>query len=122
MLRRSSRSATALDQKQQELVRQESELREQVEKLERMIADAPRMAEEKTRKQREELLMRAGEERSRLDVSVALHDKRYGDEGGTARPRGALRKERREGRIVFLVLVIAIAVAVIWLVSHLQRF
>jgi septal ring factor EnvC (AmiA/AmiB activator) len=122
MLRRSSRSATALDQKQQDLVRQESELREQVEKLERMIADAPRMAEEKTRKQREELLMRAGEERSRLDVSVALHDKRYGDEGGTARPRGALRKERREGRIVFLVLVIAIAVAVIWLVSHLQRF
>jgi len=122
MLRRSSRSATALDQKQQELVRQESELREQVEKLEQMIADAPRMAEEKTRKQREELLMRAGEERSRLDVSVALHDKRYGDEGGTGRRRGALRKERREGRIVFLVLVIAIAVAVIWLVSHLQRF
>jgi septal ring factor EnvC (AmiA/AmiB activator) len=78
MPRRSSRSATALDQKQQELVRQESELREQVEKLERMIADAPRMAEEKTRQQREELLMRAGEERSRLDVSVALHDKRYG--------------------------------------------
>ena len=122
MLRRSSRSATALDQKQQELVRQESELREQVEKLERMIADAPRVAEEKTRKQREELLMRAGEERSRLDVSLALHDKRYGDEGGTERRRGALRKERREGRLLFIVLVITIAIVVIWLISHLQRF
>ena len=55
MLRRSSRSATALDQTKEELARQESELRGQVEKLERMIADAPRMAEEEARKQREGL-------------------------------------------------------------------
>jgi septal ring factor EnvC (AmiA/AmiB activator) len=122
MLRRSSRSATALDQKQQELVRQESELRDQVEKLERMIAEAPRVAEEKVRREREELLIRAGEERSRLDVSVALHDKRYGDDSGAAPRRGALRKERREGRIIFLVLVIALLIAIIWLVSHLPRF
>jgi hypothetical protein len=31
-----------------------------------------------------------------------------------------LRKERREGRIVFLVLVIALAAAVLWLVSNLR--
>jgi hypothetical protein len=31
-----------------------------------------------------------------------------------------LRKERREGRIIFLVLVIALGLAVIWLVSHLR--
>ena len=122
MLRRSSRSATALDQSKEELARQESELRDKMEKLERMIADAPRVAEEKTKQQREELLQRAGEERSRLDVSVALYDKRYGDEGGAAPRRGSLRKERREGRIIFLVLVIALVIAVIWLVSHLQRF
>jgi hypothetical protein len=122
MLRRSTRSATALDQSKEELARQESELREKMEKLERMIADAPRVAEEKTRQQREELLIRAGEERSRLDVSLALHDKRYGDEAGAAPRRGALRKERREGRIIFLVLVIALAVALVWLVSHLRWF
>jgi septal ring factor EnvC (AmiA/AmiB activator) len=122
MLRRSPRSATALDQSKEELARQESELRDKMQKLERMIADAPRVAEEKTRMQREELLQRAGEERSRLDVSVALYDKRYGDEGGIAPRRGALRKERREGRIIFLVLVIALAAAVIWLVTHLQLF
>ena len=73
MLRRSTKSATALDQTKQELARQESELRDKMEKLERMIADAPRVAEELTRQQREELLIRATEERSRLDVSVALH-------------------------------------------------
>jgi septal ring factor EnvC (AmiA/AmiB activator) len=120
MLRRSIRSATTLDQTKQELARQESELREQMKKLERMIADAPRVAEEVERRQREELLMRASEGGSRLDVSLALHDKRYGTDGATMRPRGSLRKERREGRIVFLVLVIALAAAVIWLVSHLQ--
>src|SRR6266568_4752416 len=46
MLRRSPRSATALDQTKQELARQESELRDQMEKLERMIAPAPRFASE----------------------------------------------------------------------------
>ncbi len=120
MLRRSIKSATTLDQTKQQLARQESELREQMKKLERMIADAPRVAEEVERRQREELLMRASEGGSRLDVSVALQDKRYGADGGTIRPRGSLRKERREGRIVFLMLVIALAAAVIWLVSHLQ--
>jgi septal ring factor EnvC (AmiA/AmiB activator) len=122
MLRRSSRSDTSLDRKQEELIRHESELRDKVEKLERMIADAPRLAEETSRREREELLRRANEGGSRLDVSVVLQDKRYGDDSGIARRRGSMRKERREGRIVFLVLAIALAVAVIWLLTHLQIF
>src|SRR3979411_2551907 len=113
MLRRSPRSATALDQTKQELARQESELRDQMEKLERMIADAPRVAEEITRQQREELLIRAGEESSLLDVSSALHDKRYGDDGRAAPRRRALRKERREGRIIFILLMIVLMVLVV---------
>ena len=120
MRRRPPKSFTPLDQKQQELARRETELRSEVEKLERMIADAPRVAEETSRRQREELLMRATEGRSRLDVSVALQDKRYGDDHWSGRRRGSLRKERREGRIVFLVLVIALSVAIVWLASHLH--
>jgi septal ring factor EnvC (AmiA/AmiB activator) len=118
MLRRSSKSNTSLGRKQEELAQQENQLRDQVEKLERMIADAPRVAEQAERRQREELLMRASE--TRLDVSLALRDKRYGDDTGVARPRGSLRKERREGRIVFLVLIIALGAAIIWLLSHLH--
>ena len=49
---------------------------------------------------------------------MALQDKRYGDEVYEGRRRGFLRKERREGRLLFLVLVIALAVAVIWLVTR----
>jgi septal ring factor EnvC (AmiA/AmiB activator) len=122
MLRRLTRPATTLDQTKEELARRESALREKMERLERMIADAPRVAEEITRQQREELLTRASEGRSRLDVAIALQDKRYGDETGSGRPRGALRKQRREGRIVFVVLIISLMAAIIWLVSHLQGF
>jgi hypothetical protein len=122
MLRRSTKSPSTLDQTKQNLAKQESELRERMEKLERMIAEAPKVAEELSRQHREELLIRAGEERSRLDVSVALHDKRYGDEGRNPFPRRALRKERRDGRIVFLLLVVALIAAVIWLIAHFRTF
>jgi hypothetical protein len=122
MRRRPPKSATALDNTKEELARRERELHERMEKLEQMIAEAPRVAEEMTRQQREELLARASAGRGRLDVSIALQDKRYGDDviGGGRRP--ALRKQRREGRIVFIVLLIALAVAIVWLVSHFRQF
>ncbi len=120
MRRRPQQPGTPLNQKQEELAQRESSLRGEMEKLERMIAEAPRVAEETTRRQREELLSRATEGRSRLDVSIALQDKRWGDVGRGSGRRKSLRKERREGRIIFLVLVIALGLAVIWLVSHLR--
>jgi hypothetical protein len=120
MRRRPPQPGTPLNQKQEELAQRESQLRGEMEKLERMIAEAPRVAEETTRRQREELLTRASEGRSRLDVAIALQDKRWGDDGRTRGRRKSLRKERREGRIIFLVLVIALGLAVIWLVSHLH--
>jgi len=53
MLRRSAKSATTLDQTKQDLAKQESELREQMQKLQRVIDDAPRVAEEIGKRQRE---------------------------------------------------------------------
>src|SRR5262249_57427156 len=118
MLRRSPRSTTALDQTKQELARQESELRDQMQKLERMIANAPRVAEEIGKRQREELLLRASQGGSRLDVSFALHDERYGG-GVPSRPRGLLREQQREGPILFLGLVIALLIAAVLVLNHL---
>src|SRR5437868_14745752 len=117
MLRRSPRSTTTLDQTKQDLARQESELRDQMQKLEKMIADAPKVAQEIEKRQREELLLRASAGGSRLDVSLALHDERYGG-GGPSKPRGSMRKQRREGRIIFLVLIITLLIAAIWLLNH----
>src|ERR1044072_4878017 len=104
-----------LNQQQEELAQRESSLRGEMEKLERMIAEAPRVAEETTRRQREEILERASEGRRRLDVSIAPQDKRWGDNYRTPGKRRSLRKERREGRIIFLVLVIALGIAIVWL-------
>lgn len=116
---RSSKAGTPLNQKQDELAERENQLRAEMEKLERVIAEAPRVAEETTRRQREEMLARASAGGNRLDVSIALQDKRFGDGGGYSGRRVSLRKERREGRLVFIVLVIALAAAVIWLLTHL---
>ena len=121
MSRRSPKdNGTPLNAKQQELARRESQLRDEMQKLERMIQEAPMVAQERTRQQREEILSRATEGGNRLDVSIALQDRRYRDGGAYNRPRRALRKERREGRIVFLVLVVVLAAAVLWLMTHLQ--
>src|SRR4029077_5322344 len=89
---------TPLNQKQEELAQRESQLRGEMEKLERMIAEAPRVAQETTRRQWEELLARASQGRRPLDVSVALHDKRWGEDSHFGGRRVSMRKERREGR------------------------
>ena len=75
---------TPLNQKQEELAQRESALRGEMEKLERMIAEAPRVAEETTRRQREELLARASEGRSRLDVPGAHLECAFGDASSSA--------------------------------------
>src|SRR5437868_1964369 len=112
-----SRSLSAVDDARAEFSQQRSRL----QATDEAQADVA-VPEELTRQQREELLLRAGRERSRLDVSLALHDKRYGDDGVEGAPRRPLRKERRDGRIVFLLLVIALLAAVIWLVAHFHGF
>ena len=120
MLRRARKSATALDQTKNDLARQESELRQKMAELEQMIADAPRVAEQITRQNREALLTRATDGSRRLDVAIALNDKRYSEAGGGSRRRPSLRKQRREGRIIFIVLLITLTLAVAWIVTHLK--
>jgi hypothetical protein len=118
MRRRSPKSESPVDQQQEELARRENELRDKMQELQRMIEEAPRVAAETSRRQREELLARANQRGSRLDASLSLRDQRWGDEESGTRRRGALRKERREGRIIFLVLVIALALVVLWLMTR----
>ena len=120
MARRRAQSDTPLNLKQQELAQLESDLRKQMEDLQRMIEEAPRVAEEKTRREREDLLERASEGRNRLDVSIALQDKRYGEYAAENRRPRSLRKQRSEGRLLFIVLVIALALAIIWIATHLH--
>jgi len=54
----------------------------------------------------------------RLQFSIAP-DEPYIDQSRKRRRPRPLRKQRREGRWVFLLLLVAFAFAVIWLVTHL---
>ena len=115
MFRRSPRSSPPLRRRQEEIARQEEELRERLEKLERLVARVPVM--EKNRAKQE-----AKDNRSdrRFSVSVAAEGRGSTGEGRSGRRPRSLRKERREGQIIFLLLVVALAVAVIWLISNLH--
>jgi hypothetical protein len=120
MARRRAQPNTPLNQKQQELAQRESDLRKKMDDLQRMIEEAPRVAEEKTRREREELLERAMAGGRRLDVSMALNDKRFSEHTLSQRRPRSLRKQRSEGRLLFLVLVIALSLAILWIVTHLH--
>jgi len=112
MFRRSNKSSPPLRRRQEEISRQEAELRERLEKLERLVARVPLI--EKNSVERGTKDSRTAK---RFRVSVEAHEQREGR--GGRRPR-SLRKERRDGQIIFLLLVVALAVAVIWLISNLH--
>jgi hypothetical protein len=120
MFRRSPKSPSALRRRQEEIERREAELREQVEKLEHMVINASQNAEDTSLAPQGRRGIRDNADDKQLHVSVALQDKHYFDKGERRRRPRSLRKQRREGRMVFLLLVAALAAAVIWLMSHLH--
>jgi hypothetical protein len=115
LFRRSPKSSLPLRRRQEEIERQEEELRERLEKLERLFAKVPLIKKDRTEQ---------GPKNNRSDkrfrVSVAAQGGASVREGRRARRPRSLRKERREGQIIFLLLVVALAVAVIWLISNLH--
>ncbi len=117
MFRRSRRSTPPLRHRQQEITRQEAELREKLDELERMVTTGRPSAQNKSPTRAEERGAGSNKSDKRFQVSIAFEPGQSLDT--TRRPR-SLRKERREGRIIFLFLLIALAVAVIWLISHLH--
>ena len=121
MFRRSPKSPSALRRRQEEIEQREAELREKVEKLERIVIRAPQSAEDTSPAPGAKRGISDDTGDRQLHVSVALEDSHYFDKSKSSRRRPrSLRKERREGRMVFLLLAAALAVSVIWLMSHMH--
>jgi hypothetical protein len=119
MFRRSRRSTPPLRSRQQEIARQEAELRERLDKLERMVTRSA-SAQGKSPTQAKERGAKGNEADKRFEVSLAMQGgEPLETNRSTKRPR-SLRKERREGRMIFLFLLVALAAAVMWLISHLH--
>jgi hypothetical protein len=120
MFRRSRKQAPPLRRKQQEIAQQEAELREKLESLERIVAQARPPVESKSAAQAPDRRSTEHKFEKRFHVSIAMDSPQvFETDRRRHRPR-ALRKERRQGQLVFLLLLAALAVAVMWLVSHLH--
>ena len=119
MFRRSRKPAPPLHRKQKEIAQQEAHLREQVESLERIVTQSRAPARNKSSTREPGRTATNNVVEKRFHVSIAMEAPQLFDTDQRSRPR-ALRKERRQGRIVFLILLVALAIAVMWLISHLH--
>ena len=119
MFWRSRKPAPPLHRKQKEIAQQEAQLREKVESLQRIVTQsrAPAPKKSSAREPRRDPPNNVVEKR--FHVSIAMDAPQVFDTDRRGRPR-TMRKERRQGRIVFLMLLVALGFAVVWLISHLH--
>jgi hypothetical protein len=120
MFWRSRKPAPPLHRKQQEIAQEEARLREKRETLERIVAQSRVPAQNKSSRKRPDRKATTNVIEKRFHVSIAMDMPQVFDTERTRRRPRALRKERRQGKIVFLVLLASLGVAIMWLVSHLH--
>ena len=120
MFGRSRKPAPPLHRKQQEIAQQEAQLREKVESLERVVTQSRAPAKSKSSARKPDRSATNNVAEKRFHVSIAMEAPQMFDTDRSGRrPRG-MRKERRQGRIVFLLLLVALGFAVMLLISHLH--
>ena len=119
MFRRSRKPAPPLHRKQQEIAQQEAQLREKRETLERIVTQSRAHAQKKSSARKPDRKTSNNVIEKRFHVSIAMDSPQVFDADRRGRPR-TMRKERRQGRIVFLMLLVALGFAVMWLISHLH--
>jgi hypothetical protein len=105
-----------LDLKAQALTEAQNKLQAEIEARERLIKDAPRIAQEQQRKRREELVKRASRTEVRPGSRVALQDRRHVLEFNSGAPaqHKRLRRERRQGRLLFFFLLCTFGAVLYW--------
>ena len=120
MFRRSRKPAPPLHRKQQEIAQQEAQLRQKVESLERIVTQSRASAPNKSSPRKPARSATNNVVEKRFHISIATDAPQVFDADRRGRRPRAMRKERRQGRIVFLILLAALGVAVMLLVSHLH--
>ena len=95
-------------------------MREKVESLQRIVTQSRAPAQAKPSKRKPDDHAPNNIAEKRFHVSIAMEAPQLFDTDHHRRRPRALRKERRHGQIVFLILLAALALAVMWLFSHLN--
>ena len=119
--KRNANEASPIHNRQKKLAEEQVRVKEKMQQLEQIIADAPRRAEEEGRRQREQLIARASQGARPSDTVGALNDKRYDAQAQVVPQtrRKGLRYHRRAARLQFFVLCVLLAVLVIVLLSRM---
>jgi len=115
---------TPIDSQKEQLSKQEETLRRQMAELEKVIADAPKLAEERLERERQERVARASVRRSPLDSPDVLEDVRHESDVLIDRPPRPRRAQRRAARMRLVALVVAVLVSgsiVVYLVMQLMN-
>jgi hypothetical protein len=103
-------SVSPIKAKRDELAKQEADLRRQMEDLEQLIAEAPKLAEAELERKRQEQIARASIRRGPLDSPDILEDVRHEGELFSERRRRPRRAQRRAARMRLLVLVLTVVI------------
>jgi hypothetical protein len=115
---------TPIDSQKEQLAKQEEALRQQMAELEKVIAEAPKLAEERLERERQERVARASVRRSPLDSPDVLEDARHESDVLIDRPPRPRRAQRRAARMRLVALVAAVLIAgsiVVYLVMQLMN-
>jgi hypothetical protein len=115
---------TPIHSQKEQLAKQEEALRRQMAELEKVISDAPKLAEEQLERDRQERIARASVRRSPLDSPDVLEDVRHESDVLLDRPPRPRRAQRRAARLRLVTLVVAVLVAgsiVVYLVMQLMN-
>jgi hypothetical protein len=120
MFGRSRKPAPPLHRKQQEIAQQEAQLREKVKSLQRIVTQSRAPAQKKSPAREPDRSATNNIVEKRFHVSIAMEAPQVFDTNRREGRHRPLRKERRQGRIVFLILLVALGAAVMLLISHLH--
>jgi hypothetical protein len=115
---------TPINSQKEQLAKQEEALRQQMAELEKVIAEAPKLAEERLERERQERIARASARRSPLDSPDILEDVRHESDVLIDRPPRPRRAQRRAARLRLVALLVAVLAAggiVVYLVMHLMN-
>ena len=111
------KSESPLDAKMREVAEREAKNRAEMEQCQQVIKDAPLRAKKKAEAQREQLIARAARTETRRGNRAALPDRWRPMEANVAVPARdkRLRAERRQGRLLFFMLLFVLLGAGCWL-------
>jgi hypothetical protein len=106
-----------LDAKMREIAEREAKMRAEMEECQKVIKEAPERAEKIAQARREEIRARATRTEMRRSSPAALPDKWRALEVNAAAPaqHKRLRKERRQGRLLFFALLAVFLGVCYWL-------